>query len=358
MNTSFAKQLIHWHLKHGRHDLPWQKNKTAYRVYVSEIMLQQTQVSTVIPYYERFMATFPSVKSLALAPLDEVLALWSGLGYYGRARRLHAAAQQVHQQCRGRFPKTMEGLMALPGIGPSTAAAVLSLTYNQSETILDGNVKRVLARYHAVPGPVESTSTRNILWEYAKKNTPKEDAQIYTQAIMDLGATCCTRTQPNCTVCPFQNNCQAYLLNSIDDFPERAPPKKKNPEHQWELIFLIHDNHILMQQRPLSGIWGGLWHPPQIEDGEGSLHDWLRLHGYTKKDLSKQIKEKSFRHLLSHKTLIMTPHIVLLSQAKKPKGHAWKWVSLPDWQEYGIAKPVERVIKQLLHQSINTRRPI
>lgn len=347
MSNSFAKRLIAWHKQFGRHDLPWQKRKTAYRVYVSEIMLQQTQVSTVIPYYERFMKRFPTVKALAEGPLDDVLALWSGLGYYGRARRLHAAACEIMEKHKGRFPKTLEKITTLPGIGPSTGAAILSFAYNQPETILDGNVKRVLARYYMLPGPVESSAALKVLWAHAKANTPIDDAQTYNQAIMDLGATCCTRTQPKCGECPFQNDCQAFLTDCVDDYPERPKPKKKNPEHEWHLLILRHNDHLLLEKRPTNGIWGGLWHPPQLEDTDLSAIDWLTQQGFPKAAIGENRKKRSFKHLLSHKTLIITPQHVTLTKRKTPKNGTWEWVHIDAISDRGIAKPFERVLKKL-----------
>lgn len=263
MSTSFASKVITWQRQHGRQHLPWQQ-RDAYCVWVSEIMLQQTQVSTVIPYYQKFMARFPTVIALADAPQDDVLAHWSGLGYYARARNLHAASKIIRDEHAGIFPTDFTQVNALPGIGRSTAGAILSLAHNQRHAILDGNVKRVLARYHAIPGWPGKTAVAQKLWALAEQHTPADHCGTYTQAMMDLGATLCTRSKPQCTQCPIADNCQAYANGQQDQFPGKKPRKKLPERHTSMLIIRNAADEILLEQRPPSGIWGSLWSLPEI----------------------------------------------------------------------------------------------
>ena len=259
----FARALLAWFDRHGRHDLPWQRDPTPYRVWVSEIMLQQTRVAAVIPYFERFMARFPNVDALAAAELDEVLTLWSGLGYYARGRNLHAAARAVRADRGGRFPETFEELVALPGIGRSTAGAILALAYGRRYPILDGNAKRVLARFHAVAGWSGETAVRDRLWALAELHTPHRRVGDYTQAIMDLGATLCTRTRPGCLLCPVADGCRAHAAGDPTAYP--APrPKRPYPTRE-KLLLVMRDagGRVLVERRPPSGIWGGLWSFPE-----------------------------------------------------------------------------------------------
>ena len=259
----FARALLAWFDRHGRHDLPWQRNPTPYRVWVSEIMLQQTRVAAVIPYFERFTARFPDVDALALAEIDEVLGLWSGLGYYARGRNLHAAARAVRSDHGGRFPETFDELVALPGIGRSTAGAILSLACGRRYPILDGNAKRVLARFHAVAGWPGETAVRNRLWALAERHTPDRRVGDYTQAIMDLGATLCTRTRPGCLLCPVAGGCRALAAGDPTGYP--APrPKRPYPTRE-KLLLVLRDaaGRVLVERRPPSGIWGGLWSFPE-----------------------------------------------------------------------------------------------
>ena len=260
---AFARALLAWFDRHGRHDLPWQRDPSAYRVWVSEIMLQQTRVAVVIPYFERFMERFPAVEALAAAELDEVLGLWSGLGYYARGRNLHAAARVVVAEHGGRIPDTIGGLVALPGIGRSTAGAILALALGRRCPILDGNAKRVLARYHAVSGWPGEAPVRDRLWELADRHTPDERVGDYTQAIMDLGATLCTRANPACFLCPVASGCRAHAAGDPAAFP--APkPKRPYPTRETFLVVLRDPSgRVLVERRPPSGIWGGLFSFPE-----------------------------------------------------------------------------------------------
>ncbi len=261
-----ADALLAWFDQHGRKDLPWQTNRTPYRIWVSEIMLQQTQVNTVIPFYERFMAQLPTVQALAAAAEDTVLHLWTGLGYYARARNLHSCAKQVCASHSGVFPHDLPGLEALPGIGRSTAGAILSLAMDTRAPILDGNVKRVLTRYHGVEGWPGQRAVSDTLWSHAEHHTPQQRVADYAQAIMDLGATCCTRSQPACEQCPLARSCVARAQNRQTDFPSRKPRKQIPLRQRWLAVVTRTPGEVLLQKRPNSGIWGGLWAPPEFEE--------------------------------------------------------------------------------------------
>jgi A/G-specific adenine glycosylase len=267
---TLAETLIAWHARHGRHDLPWQRERTPYRVWVSEIMLQQTQVATVIGYYQRFMRQMPSLAHLAAASIDEVLHLWSGLGYYSRARNLHRAAQILVDEYGGRFPERVEELVKLPGIGRSTAAAIVSLSFNERATILDGNVKRVLARHFAIDGATNDPQVEQQLWQCADGCTPHADVATYTQAIMDFGATLCTRSDPLCMHCPLQMSCVAFSQGRVKQLPT---PRKRADRPSRQVVMLLavdKDGQVLLQRRPPHGIWGGLWSPPEFDSAEAA----------------------------------------------------------------------------------------
>ncbi len=267
--SEFATQLIAWQRQHGRHDLPWQV-QDPYRIWLSEIMLQQTQVSTVIPYYQRFLATFPSLSTLALASEEEVLALWSGLGYYARGRNLHRAAQQILTQHQGEFPQQYDAILALPGIGRSTAAAICALAFHERRAILDGNVKRILARYCGIAGEPNLPSTEAQLWQHAEALLPQQDIATYTQAVMDFGATLCTRNRPQCESCPLAGTCFAKRNQQVAALPT---PRRRPalPQRQTFFLLFLHQGEILLQQNPSKGLWGGLWLPPQTDDLEAFL---------------------------------------------------------------------------------------
>ncbi|MEO7773376.1 MAG: A/G-specific adenine glycosylase [Steroidobacteraceae bacterium] len=263
---SIAPALLAWHARHGRHDLPWQNDRSAYRVWVSEVMLQQTQVATVIPYYQRFMARFPDVASLAAAPVDEVLHLWSGLGYYARGRNLQRAAQFILAQQGGEFPREFAAVKALPGIGRSTAGAILALSSGARHAILDGNVRRVLARYFGVAGTTGERVFETRLWELAEQETPHEQVAAYTQAMMDLGATLCARRNPACERCPLQADCAAHELGRQHDFPGARKRAARRQQITRMLIARRATGEVLLVQRPAHGIWGGLWCLPEFVD--------------------------------------------------------------------------------------------
>jgi A/G-specific adenine glycosylase len=272
--AQFAQRLLQWFALHGRKSLPWQVNPTAYRVWVSEVMLQQTQVATVIPYYQRFMARFSDVRMLAGAPLDEVLHLWTGLGYYARARNLQACAQVLIARHGGEFPQQVEAMMELPGIGRSTAGAILALSAGQRQPILDGNAKRVLARVFGIAGDPASKTVLAALWSKADACTPGAKVAAYTQAIMDLGATVCTRSNPACTLCPMCEDCVAARDGTQAQLPGKKL-KRVRPSREATLLIAESGNSgsaaVLVERRPNAGLWGGLWSPPQFENEQHAL---------------------------------------------------------------------------------------
>ena len=261
MSTAFASRLLRWHRQHGRHDLPWQHPRRPYRVWLSEVMLQQTQVAAVIPYFQRFVARFPDLRSLAAADQDEVLSLWSGLGYYARARNLLRCAQLLLSEHGGEFPQDPRLLETLPGIGRSTANAIVAQSYGSRWPILDGNVKRVLARHAGVSGWPGRSEVSAQLWRIADQRTPQTDLANYTQAIMDLGASCCRLRNPGCERCPVAEDCVARMDGRIAELPT-ARPKRERPHRIQYLQIWTGNGEILLQRRPPSGIWGGLWCPP------------------------------------------------------------------------------------------------
>jgi len=353
MSKRFSNAILKWFDTHGRKNLPWQKKISPYRVWLSEIMLQQTQVATVIPYFEKYTETFPTVEHLASAPLDEVLHLWSGLGYYARARNLHKAAQIVVQEHRGKFPNTVDGLVALPGIGRSTAGAIMSIAHKKRAPILDGNVKRVLARYYAIPGWPDQRDVAKKLWEYAEKNTPTERVPHYTQAMMDLGATVCTRSKPLCDVCPLQKNCQANKDGAQLEYPGKKP-KKNLPVKSKQMVIMINaKKEVFLEQRPPQGIWGGLWSFPELDLEENTSH-WCEQYSGGK---VKEVEHwKPVRHTFSHFHFDIQPVQVNMarSRLKIMDSGAQRWVRINqlDQQQLGLAAPVSKLLKQL---AVNSR---
>lgn len=339
----FQTAVLAWYEQHGRKHLPWQQNPTAYRVWVSEIMLQQTQVTTVIPYYERFMERFPTVYELAQAPQDEVLHLWTGLGYYARARNLHKTAKIIVTQHHGEFPTTVEALVELPGIGRSTAGAVISLSHNLWAPILDGNVKRVLARFYAIEGWPGQSTVEKELWEISERLTSQKNPRAFNQVMMDLGATVCTRGTPDCHVCPLQTHCQAYHGGNPKNYPT---PKKKSPLPVRERYFLLlqnNDEEVLLEQRPPTGIWGSLWCFPEI-DTEHCWQDWLTQRGfsiYTHQPLP------AFRHTFSHFHLDINPIVINVNAPNTVADTQQRWVNSQTPGELGLAAPVKKLLKQL-----------
>ena len=346
--TSFSDRLLAWFDTHGRKDLPWQQGNDAYRIWVSEIMLQQTQVLTVIPYFERFMTRFPTVTALANANLDEVLRHWSGLGYYARARNLHRAARTIRDDYAGVFPTDIDDVVALPGIGRSTAGAILSLALDQRHPILDGNVKRVLARHDAIGGWPGKTAVTKRLWQLAESRTPKERGAAYTQAIMDLGATLCTRSSPACGRCPVHVDCKAYVAGTVDEYPGRKP-KKEKPLRQTTMLMAKSSERVYLERRPEAGIWGGLWSLPEL--GERSIEDWCRdkLNGAATATEPWQ----TLRHSFSHYDLDIRPILVRVDAplSKVADSDHTTWYRLDETPPGGIAAPVRKLIDQLKKSS-------
>ena len=302
--SEFQTQVLGWFDKHGRKHLPWQQQPGPYQVWVSEIMLQQTQVTTVIPYFERFMQRFPNVQALAAASEDEVLAHWSGLGYYARGRNLLRAARFVCESCDGVFPDTQAGLESLPGVGRSTAGAILSLGFGNPAAILDGNVKRVLCRYFTVDGWPGRTDVLRHLWVLAEALTPRERCGAYNQAMMDIGATVCKRSRPDCASCPLSNGCRAFDSGEPTRWPAPRPKKVRPRRHKWMLLATHHERGLLLERRPASGIWGGLWSLPEFDD-----HTALTRHAATlgRFDQSSVDTWNVVKHAFTHFELIIQP---------------------------------------------------
>lgn len=344
MSANFSKKVLKWFDQHGRTHLPWQQNRNAYRVWVSEIMLQQTQVATVIPYFERFMQRFPDVQTLAAATQDEVLQHWSGLGYYARGRNLHKCAQTIVADYQGEFPETVDELETLPGIGRSTAGAIVSLSLDRPATILDGNVKRVLTRFFGVAEWPGQSKTAQQLWQYAEALTPAKRCADYTQAMMDLGATLCTRTKPECQRCPLNSECVGYIEGEPEQYPAKKP-KKRLPVKS--VYFLIIKNHqgILLEQRPSTGIWGGLWSFPELEE-EGSITTHCENH-FGEVNSHKLLSP--FRHTFSHYHLDIHPvHVQLSSTHRQIRNDdRQRWFSEDEWLTIGLAAPVKKLLSRL-----------
>ena len=339
----FAARLLDWFDRHGRKDLPWQQQVTPYRVWVSEVMLQQTQVVTVVPYYQRFIDRFPTVEALAQADLDEVLSLWSGLGYYARARNLHAAAGRIHNDLDGCFPEQIDQLMALPGIGRSTAGAILSLACGQSHAILDGNVKRVLSRYYMLEGWPGKAAVQKRLWQLAETLTPSQRAAAYNQAMMDLGATCCVRRNPTCGACPLQAGCAAHALGRPHDYPA-SKPSKAIPVRSVQLLMICNPHgEVLLEKRPPNGIWGGLWSLPELALNEDVGNWCLTTLGL---EVGRQEQWESRRHTFSHFRLDMLPVLIHTKSDGSGimEGNRRVWYN-PD-QQTGLAAPVARLIEE------------
>lgn len=310
----FADRVLAWFDRYGRKHLPWQQDIDPYRVWVSEIMLQQTQVTTVIPYYERFLARFPDVEALAAADLDEVLHHWTGLGYYARGRNLHAAARQVVAEHGGRFPEDPDDLARLPGIGRSTAGAITAIAYGRRAAILDGNVKRVLARFHAVPGYPGEGQALKTLWAHAEAHTPEQRIADYTQAMMDLGATVCVRRRPLCDVCPVAARCEARRRGETERFPERKARRPK-PERAARMFLVVDSGgRCLLEQRPARGLWGGLWTPPE-RDADYSVGRLCDEFGIGPGDVADSRSGAVFRHTFTHFHLHIEPVYVHLTRA-------------------------------------------
>ena len=349
-SAAFAPRLIEWQRHSGRSGLPWQHTRDPYRVWLSEVMLQQTQVSTVLSYYPRFLERFPDVRALADASADEVMALWSGLGYYSRARNLHRCAQAVVANHGGHFPASAAELETLPGIGASTAAAIAAFCFGERVSIVDGNVKRVLARLLAFDGDVAQASSQRVLWDLAQRLLPgqpsHDDMRAYTQGLMDLGATVCTRTRPRCEACPARELCVARARDDIARYPVKTRRAQRRFERWW-LLFAIRGDQVWLQRRPAPGIWAGL-HAPLVFTGEEAMQaaspaDWP----------SRWIATEAVSHALTHRELQLLPHWVAVERV--PSGWVGEWVSLSSLPSVGLPAPVRGLlagdgVAQLLDQ--------
>ncbi|NTX30776.1 A/G-specific adenine glycosylase [Burkholderia pyrrocinia] len=348
LHRTFATRLVAWQREHGRHDLPWQNTRDPYRIWLSEIMLQQTQVSTVIPYYTRFLERFPDVAVLAAAPNDDVMALWAGLGYYSRARNLHRCAQVVVAEHGGAFPATPDALAELPGIGRSTAAAIASFAYGARATILDGNVKRVLARVFGVEGFPGEKRVENDMWALAESLLPDAanaaDVSAYTQGLMDLGATLCVRGKPDCARCPFAGDCVAQSTGRQRELPA-ARPKKVVPTRKTWMLVLRDGDTVLLERRPPAGIWGGLWSLPQA-DGDAALAELARGFGG-----GGPVPLAPLTHTFTHFRLEIEPRLSDMADGGGLPSHArdaeTAWVPLSRLDAYGVPAPVRKLLDAL-----------
>lgn len=342
--SAFAKKIIAWQTREGRHDLPWQDTKDPYRIWLSEIMLQQTQVATVIPYYQRFLKRFPDVVTLANAPADDLMQLWAGLGYYARARNLHAAAKQIATIHQGVFPGEFDAIYALPGIGRSTAAAISAFAFGERRAILDGNVKRVFTRHFGIEGDAKRKPVEDRLWEVAEKELPKTAIENYTQGVMDLGASICTRTKPSCLLCPVRKSCVALFEGRIDEFPGKSS-KRAMPHRQTRMLIILSKGEVLLEKRPPTGIWGGLWCLPELpldKDVFDVLHKRYGLRGRTLRQLDRM--EHSFTH---YSLSIFPVAITLTGAAARAMEPGLMWVDTREAVHAAIPAPVKRILLKL-----------
>lgn len=342
-DDAFVARLLPWFDGHGRHDLPWQHPRSPYRVWLSEIMLQQTQVSTVIPYFLAFLRVFPTLPDLAAASNDAVMAQWAGLGYYARARNLHAAAQRCVAEHGGTLPRDVEALNALPGIGRSTAAAILSQAWNDRFAILDGNVKRVLTRYHGIEGFPGLPAVEKVLWALADahvQHVPDARLADYTQAQMDLGATVCTRSRPACVICPLQEDCVARREGRIDDLPTPKPAKALPEREATALLLRDGQGRVLLQKRPDTGIWAQLWTLPQADSGS-DLQDWFDAHvdGSLDDADALPVLEHTFSHYRLHlQVLVQRVH------GLRQEHPGLRWVAAADLPRLGLPAPIRKLL--------------
>jgi len=339
--------LLNWFDQYGRKDLPWQQDTTAYRVWLSEVMLQQTQVKTVIPYFEKFTQRFPTVNQLADSSEDEVLHLWTGLGYYARARNLHKAAKIVTEQYNAELPATQDELEALPGIGRSTAGAILAIAYHEPASILDGNVKRVLARYKGIEGWPGQKSVADKLWEITEALSPQLRIADYTQAIMDMGATLCVRSKPRCEECPFETDCYARQRDALASLPGKKPKTIIPVRSTTMLIIESNTGEFLLHKRPSQGLWGGLWSFPECSEPEigNKLLDLCIAED------AKKTQLPTFRHTFTHFHLDISP-LVVKSDSKHQtnvisESESSLWYSTEKPQEIGLTRPVTKILAQL-----------
>jgi A/G-specific adenine glycosylase len=345
MPEAFAARLLRWFDVHGRHDLPWQSPRSAYRVWLSEVMLQQTQVATVIPYFQRFAKNFPSLRKLADAPLDDVLAAWSGLGYYSRARNLHRAARICVERHRGALPRDFDALAALPGIGRSTAGAILAQAHELRFPILDGNVKRVLSRFLGVRGWPGSALTSAQLWKFAELHTPHSRIADYTQAIMDLGATVCTRARPRCAACPLARECVAHREGLTSALPERKPARTVPTRNTLMLVLRDGAGRILLERRPPTGVWAQLWSLPEAANLASARARVAREHA--RADAIVLLPLAPFVHVFSHYRLDVTPFGAQVARSRRVADADRRWLHPHEAAKLGLPAPVRKLIANL-----------
>ena len=341
----FSDVLLQWFDKHGRHDLPWQHPRMPYRVWLSEIMLQQTQVATVIPYFEKFLLRFPDLNSLAKAALDDVVTLWAGLGYYTRARNLHRTATICSAIHHNELPVTLEELIALPGIGRSTAAAILSQAHDRPFAILDGNVKRTLSRYYGVAGWPGLPATEKQLWELSEKLLPNKRNADYTQATMDFGATLCTRSKPRCMECPLNESCTAYRENRVSELPQKKPAKKIPTRHTLMVVLVNSENEVLLSRRPAKGVWSGMWSLPEVTQPD-EAHALVQQ---KTNSTTAHIELPQFQHTFSHYHLMIKPFLWRDLKAKHriAEDDSARWHPLSDLNSVGLPAPVKKLLESL-----------
>jgi len=341
---AFAAKVIRWQQRHGRHDLPWQRTRNPYRIWLAEVMLQQTQVATVIPYYRRFLKRFPNLKSLAQAPLDDVLTLWSGLGYYSRARHLHHAARWIVTEQHGRFPRDFESVLALPGIGRSTAAAICAFAFGARRAILDGNVKRVFARCFGIAGWPGTPKIEAKLWALAEALLPRRGIAAYTQGLMDLGATICTRGKPRCGACPLRGACVALKGNKVSKLPSPRP-RQTLPRKRAHMLILLRDGEVLLEKRAPSGIWGGLWSLPEAQPGDDIAALCRRRYGA---EIAPPAPLASISHGFSHFRFDIEPARCAVTRLIPAVGEPGTlWLPLEDALGAAIPAPVRRILGAL-----------
>jgi A/G-specific adenine glycosylase len=343
-DASWARRLIEWHARHGRSDLPWQNTRDAYRIWLSEIMLQQTQVTTVIPYFLRFVASFPDVEALAAAPIDRVLEHWSGLGYYRRAHHLHATAQAVMREHDGVFPADSATLETLPGIGRSTAAAIAAFAGGEHAAILDGNVKRVLARHAGINGFPGESRVAAQLWDVAVARLPSQDIEQYTQAMMDLGATLCTRSRPRCDACPVARDCVALREGRVADLPTPRP-RKPLPQRAILVLLLERAGAFLFERRPAVGIWGGLWSFPELDVGADVAAAMRARFGV---DAVVAGELPSILHTFTHFSLMIHPRRIIVDQwPRRAESPGLVWLTPADARGAALPAPIRKIVAML-----------
>ncbi len=339
----FAARLIRWHKRHGRHDLPWQNTTDPYRVWLSEIMLQQTQVATVIPYYRRFLQGFPQLADLAAAPVEEVMALWSGLGYYARARNLHAAARAVMREHDGVFPRDAAVIARLPGIGRSTANSIATFCFNARAPILDGNVRRVLCRAFGIEGFPGSGALEKRLWSLAEELMPARHGAAYNQAQMDLGAMVCTRTKPRCAACPLDDACVARVTGRTDDLPTRKP-RRAAPLRHATLLVLQDGERVLLETRPPAGIWGGLLSLPELP-ADADARQWAEQRFACR--VGAVSPAPAFVHVFSHFRLNIAPLLLEVTPDHAAMEPGRQWLPLADTAGAALPAPIRRILDEV-----------